>query len=226
MDQLTRNRLIGGSVLLFAGLLFLPVILNPDDSQLSNPDLSLGAKTDKPVVKVSTENQKIPEVPTLELSSVESDVADTAVTPGSQKKQKEQLLPVSLESLSGDAVAQKTGLTKKNTSKQHVTLQNKASTVKKATAKVVAKNNTEKQTASKTTKTSWIRVGSFADENNANKLAALLKRQRYSVKIEKTSVGDTIYQRVLVGPFTDEKKMQAALARIAADGKYAPSIQR
>ncbi len=210
MNQLTRNRLIGGGVLLFTGLLFVPVIVNPDNTQLNNPDVTFVT----PATSISeTENTPpLPKVVTLESTPVApNEKTDTA-------KQPTKLVPISLESLdnSNDVATTKTEI-KTNIEK------NSPSVVKKATAKITPKLNDKKPTAMKV---SWIRVGSFSDNANAEKLATLLKRQHYAVKIEKTTVSGTVYRRVLVGPFTDEKKMQTALKHINASGKYTPSIQR
>ncbi len=215
MNQLTRNRLIGGGVLLFTGLLFVPVIVNPDNTRLNNPDVTFATPANKPTSSISeTENTPpLPKVVTLESTPVVAPKEKTGTA-----KQATKLVPISLESLdnSNDVATTKTEI-KTNIEK------NSPSAVKKATAKITPKLNNKKPTAMNV---SWIRVGSFSDNANAEKLATLLKRQHYAVKIEKTTVNGTVYRRVLVGPFTDEKKMQTVLKHINASGEYTPSIQR
>ncbi|PIE47977.1 MAG: hypothetical protein CSA42_01010 [Gammaproteobacteria bacterium] len=223
MNQLTKNRLIGGSVLLFAGLLFVPVIINPDNTQLNNPDATVEIPTNQPVVSTNKTTNK-PDLSKADLSKTLA--LESASTSPKEKtntdKQASKLVPISLESLDNSNDVAETKPATKPAIKPNID-KNSPSVVKKATAKITPKPKDKKPAA---IKVSWIRVGSFSDNANAEKLAALLKRQHYAVKIEKTTVNGTVYRRVLVGPFTDEKKMQTALKHISANGEYIPSIQR
>lgn len=94
MDRLTKNRLIGGAVLLLTAVLFLPGILQPEASVLKNPDLAvhlapkstLSTSQDKRTEKMSPETPLV-----LESSKALSAQAGNDTTG--------HLMPITLESL-------------------------------------------------------------------------------------------------------------------------------
>lgn len=209
MNQLTRNRLIGGAVLVFAGVLFVPALLNPTPKPLSNPNLAIHIQSNQPVtqkpvdVVLTSPNSTQPlAIEPLALESL-SEGGETvkpqtatqsvaSVTDNSQ--QSKPLLPISLESVAANT---------DNT------------TQKPSTSAVVQQAST----------VSWLRVGSFSSQANAEQLAANLKSASYPVKIETTTIDDKAFQRVLVGPFKSEKAMEQVMKGIQARG-YNPSVQR
>lgn len=236
MNQLIRNRLIGGAVLVFAGALFIPAILSPAAKTLDNPQLAIRIKgnqpkdtkttiallsttPEEPVVTVEAKPVVIPPTVTkpkitankpLALESLSDEVAtqpqnsvrpsnatQAAVQTGSQsgKQKTNRLMPVALESIDTKSIAK--------------------------TSKPSAAANQQRNS----TAVSWLRVGSFSSQANAEKLATMLKSVNYPVKIERIAIGDKSFQRVLVGPFHDEKKMTIVMKSIQARG-YTPSVQR
>lgn len=210
MNQLTKNRLIGGGVLLLAGALFIPAILTPDSKPLTNPDLAINIRPsenttvavmpkNKPVELVSAKEGDGIVVQPLSLESLSEDVAVSAQKPSNQQTaqqatKKKPLMAISLESVDDrpSAVVQKPA----------------------------AASNKEKNTPA-----SWLRIGSFSSRKNADKLAATLKSSRYPVKIETIKVEGKAFQRVLVGPFSNEKRMTKIMKSIQKRG-YNPSVQR
>lgn len=100
MDRLTKNRLIGGGVLLLTALLFLPSILTPVTSTLENPDLviHLGAKTPALISARESHPEKTPQIKPVKPLVLESSKA----LPSSQTTEpntSEHLIPITLESL-------------------------------------------------------------------------------------------------------------------------------
>lgn len=209
MNQLMRNRLIGGAVLVFAGALFVPAILNPDAKPLSNPNLAINLKTNTPVV----------DKPTVTLLSAKP--AEATQTPTTE--------PLTLASIGDEAVAT-TAARPSGAAKPVKNPAQKQSTAEKPLMNISLESIDDKPSAVKKTQqnsraSSWLRVGSFSSQVNADKLAASLQSARYPVKIETITIDGKGFQRVLVGPFSDEKKMQKIMQSIQARG-YNPSVQR
>ncbi len=211
MNQLNRNRLIGGSVLLFAGLLFAPMILTPPETTLTNPTLAVRIDSDNPQAKPS---QGV----VLSTASKENSAPVTVPSVASQPS-------VQLESI---AKPPKAATTQANNlpadAKNHpVVLESKAATSTSKPRKAATGNNKPSKTVATSTG-SWVRVGSFASKANAKKLANKLKKQ-YAVSIETIKVDGKDYRRVLIGPFAAEAKLQAAIKAMRSAG-YQPSVQR
>lgn len=257
MQTLSRNRLIGGIVLAFAAMLFVPAVLTPkNNGTVSTPDLSIKVHSDNPLAKSNTtqstvanqtpttakENHTTPGTPTLQLESFDDAVAtntartvqpntttatitrpedlvqspqstqsNTSTAVASAKNASARALPIKLESFGDDKPSNKPS--------NRVST---ATTTAVSTTESPKTNNLTNNTAKQ--REQWIRVGSFSDLSNADNLAAMLKRKRYSVKIENVTVSGQPYRRVLLGPFTDNKKMQKVLKQISAEG-FSPSIQ-
>ncbi len=97
MDNLNRNRLIGGGVLLLAGLLFMPAILTPTQQPLTNPDLPTSTPTAPLVTTVKKEikQKNTLEQPTEEITLVTTDNKQTSENNNATEK---ELVTVKLES--------------------------------------------------------------------------------------------------------------------------------
>ncbi len=223
MNQLNKNRLIGGSVLVFAALLFTPAILTPKPSGLENPTLAVRINSDnesKPLQvsvlpKIPEPNQEAEEqIPSVQQSApkpsiqLESVIAqeDNKTTPPPTAKTEVAITPPSLKPQTPPSRPKVTKVTPSKVTpsrpKQGVTL--------KSTGK----------------KTSWLRVGSFSSKKNASKLLKQLrKKYGYPVKVEVSTVDGKTYHRVLVGPYNKEDKLQSARSALIKDG-HNPSIQR
>ncbi|MGY0399552.1 MAG: SPOR domain-containing protein [Ostreibacterium sp.] len=227
MQKLTRNRLIGGAVLVFAGMLFIPIILTPENKTINNPHLSIHVQPNNPVSTASTSfanktdaNASIIAVPenppALQLESLDAIVKKDEViaitTPEnlilpsqpsppaklktSAKEKSSNFLPITLTSLDNKAVTV-----------------NKASSLGKTKDKPAKKNHE-----------SWVRVGSFSNMANADELTQKLEKQHFSVKIENKIISGTLFRRVLVGPFSNDAEIRAALKKIKSED-FSPSTQ-
>ncbi len=207
MGNLNRNRLIGGGVLLLASLLFVPAILTPTRQPLSNPDLP--AETAVPNVIVGGD------------SAAKKD--KTAAKVGG----------LSLESVADEKnVDDKKTMANQAADNENITKAEDLlpkSAKEKTTAAIHLESVSTEKTTAPTLKTSkqerWVRVGSFSNLKNADKLAAALQRKKYPVKIENIKVSGKPYRRVLVGPFASDKEMRRVLNQIQSEG-LSPRIQQ
>lgn len=205
MNQLNKNRLIGGAVLLFAGLLFAPMILTPAPHPLVNPTLAVHIDSDNPQAKPSqsattvkpakaTAKPTVPTQPSVKLESIDDTVVDNR-----------------------QAVPSKQPTPANTAAKPLLVVLESAIALDNSKLSATAANN------SNTSKGSWVRVASFSSKANADKLVTQLKQKKYSVKTQVTTVDGKSYRRVLVGPFSAEN-LQSAMKKIRAEG-YKPSIQ-
>ncbi len=204
MNQINKNRLIGGGVLVFAALLFAPAILTPQPRDLENPTLAVRIESDNGSkslqVSASPKTQEPQQetnsqTPNIQLESVATQknnrVNNTVTSPRPNK------IPVVVATSNQLTVSAVPGR-----SKQGVTIK---STGKKA---------------------SWLRVGSFSSKKNANNLFKQLRKQYgHLVKVEVSTVDGKTYHRVLVGPYNEEDKLQNVRLTLIKDG-HNPRIQR
>lgn len=203
MNQLNKNRLIGGGVIAFAALLFAPAILTPETNQLSNPDLAVSINPS------STTSQE--SVARLEQKNNQNQQNLSPSVPFPAPP------TLALESTTNVAAA--------NTPKP---VKNPVKSQPKATAKTVPvalkTKPVKPKKANSQARSSWLRVGSFASVKNANSLLKKLQ-SRYPAKVEKITINGKTYHRVLVGPYNDEGALQQAKKIFSSNG-YKPSIQR
>ncbi|PIE45482.1 MAG: hypothetical protein CSA45_02670 [Gammaproteobacteria bacterium] len=228
MNKITKNRLIGGAVILFAALFFIPSILKPTNQAIETPDLTISGSGTSETEQSSTLETKVDEKigdenTTLVLASVDDEVVgdeaaeakqplvqDNKQSPENGKKTTDtskngadhssQPMPFQLESIGGIDEA-------KGEKEQAV--------AHKIKEKVKEKTKGEER---------WVRIGSFSDLANADKLAKTLKTKNFPVHVETVKVSGKRYKRVLVGPFYNEKVMRAVLKQMRAAG-FTPDIQ-
>lgn len=213
MNKTIINRIIGSIVLGLVAVAVLPKLLTPAPSDFSMQGFEVVVngngvnKVDnKPTITIEG-------MPTLELQSVDEDTAIASTespTPSAQPTQPAtsldvpdtatteapQTLPVKLESLSLADGSQS----------------NRPS------------QNAEGDSGKKLDKVSWIRVGSYADLENAEKLANAFKARKLPVKIEEVQISGVAYRRVLIGPFTEADKLDKVMKIIQAEG-HTPAVQ-
>lgn len=198
MNQLNKNRFIGGSVLLFAALLFAPSILTPEKASMKNPTFTVDIRAD--------DNTSLPSPQT---------VVET------QTNAPDSSLPViQLESVPATTTANESAVAQAETPSKSISSSKDNNT---NSVSVVFESKTPKK-PSQVLKSSWLRVGSFNNEKNANDLLKKLKA-RFPVKIETTTVDNKTYHRVLVGPYNNEKTLQT-VKKALSDSGYEPGVQR
>ncbi|MCG8369979.1 MAG: SPOR domain-containing protein [Proteobacteria bacterium] len=79
--------------------------------------------------------------------------------------------------------------------------------------------------ASSTTGMWAVQLGSFSNKNNAEKLAADLRKQDYAAFLSQLRTGSGVMHRVRIGPQKDRassEAMAARLAKVGHDGKVVP----
>ncbi len=195
--------------MLMTGFLFVPAILTPPQQQVKNPTVKINANS--AVANVKGTDRKAQE--------------DVAMTKGSG---------IQLESVDG---SQATGLTTAKSSAPIVKPEDLAGSATESSMMPIkleslgvadgaagSGKKTDNFQLRVKKKESWLRVGSFSNLKNADKLAEELKRKKYSVKIENTSISGTPYRRVLIGPFNSDKETRKALEQMKLDG-FTPSLQ-
>ncbi len=202
MDNLNRNRLIGGGVLLLAGLLFVPAILTPTQHPLSNPDFPVSSNVIPKVVVNQTQVKPADE------SSNNTEVITLASADNSQPTKTKQ--PTEVE--------KQTPKPNSDNKKELVSVKLESFDTKKPEKTDIKVTKPNKQE-------SWVRVASFSNLANADELVAQLKRKNYPVKIENIKIKGKPYRRVLLGPYASEKEMRSVLNQIQKEG-FSPDVQR
>lgn len=224
MNQLNKNRLIGGGVLAFAALLFAPSILTPEKHDLTNPTLVVNIDdnaTDRPsqasiASENATTNSVTPSVSAQPAVKLESLNAETRVA-SSANASANATSSASANSKPSAPTSNSTNNVKPVPVALGSTAGNTVSPVSSAKPSATATHNTP-------TKSSWLRVGSFSSQKNADNLLKKLKA-KYPVKVETITVDGKTYHRVLVGPYNSENTLQTAKKSLNASG-YQPGIQR
>lgn len=206
MTPLTRNRLIGGAVVALAAMLFVPTILTPEKQAPQKKVLNINIDSNQPIA-----NKKADET----LSSVEP--IDISLTSIDEKEDEVVVAPPHPQSSKKDD---------NNQSKQTQVIQENAAN--KSTAQPVLKPAVTKpitqSTDSKSAMAAWVRVGSFADLHNAEKLAKDLGLQGFKTSVKTIVVSGTNYHRVLIGPFDSDEKAKKVIGRLSKKG-FTPNIQ-
>lgn len=201
-------------MLVLAGLLFVPAILTPVQKTIDNPNFNVSVKPDtsQPVMVTTMPNTKSSEKPLVQLESVESQPEIG--------KEPTKTAPITTP----ENLVAGTQPSKSATAKPMVAIKLESLGDAGGPQKPVVRPANENNPALKK-RESWVRVGSFSNLANADKLAAELKDKKYSVKIENTKVSGKPYRRVLIGPFSSSEEMRKVLDQIRLDG-FSPSIQR
>lgn len=146
MNKLNKNRIIGGTVIAFAALLFAPAILTPEQQNLANPTLAVQIDSNNPQAKPS----QIAVLP----KETDAVATNTPVTVPAQPT-------IQLESLGGADIDNTTS------AKPQVAEKPKAKPVPVAL---------QTQASAADIDNSWLRVGSFSSEKNAAALVGTLKK--------------------------------------------------
>ncbi len=200
MNQIIINRVIGSVVLGLVSITVLPRLLSPEPSDFSMHGVEVVVNGQRSVNTSQQSNQQpssgveIDALPPLELQSLASSDEAEVVENESSHNQPSADAGSNLVPVKLESVA----------------------AVSPQTQSLTADDRGDK--------TSWIRVGSYADLKNADRLAKEYRDRKLPVKIEEVQISGVAYKRVLIGPFTDKEKLQKVMKVIQQEG-HSPAVQ-
>jgi DedD protein len=203
MDQLLKQRLIGAIVIISLAVIFIPMILEGPDDELSSrtqdmpppPSIDYQAEVELPVPAESPESFKPPtatiteqEVSAIpEPSTPEHDAVTSQAEPAIRQPE-----PVESAKTPIPAVA------------------------KQPSSRVATKTTT----APATTQGAWIlQAGSFSQQSNATSLRDRLKKAGYQVAVQDVKGTDGYLYRVLIGPVSDRKAAEKLRDKLVREQK-------
>ncbi len=208
MERALKERIIGAAVLVLFVVLVVPIFLDGppgDDEIVSEPVLLPGQEAEKTQTVVLERNRTEP-VPaaSAKTPAAEPDaVQDRVETPRAQK-------PVPTETRAAEkapAVVEK---------------QSQA-----APDVAVSAPKTEPASAATTSPTGmWaVQLGSFSNKENAEKLAADLRKQGYAAFLSQLTTSSGQLHRVRIGPQKDRESAEAMarrLSKVGQEGQVVP----
>jgi DedD protein len=207
MDQMLKQRLIGAIVIISLAVIFIPMILEGPDNELSPrnqdmpppPTIDYQAEVDLPVPSESTEPAESP---------------DATVT-----EQEVMAVPESTVSQPEAVISQ---------SEAPSTLSEPVETGKTPKAVVVEPPSSSEppSTATASTQGGWIlQVGSFSQPANALSLRDRLKKSGYQVVVQDVKKGtNSTIHRVLVGPVNDRQEAEKLRDKLAREQKLTAMV--
>lgn len=198
MDRALKERIIGAVVLVVFVVLIVPVFLDgpPEDSEIVSERVLLPGQEDQKSQTVVLDRNRTQPVP----------AAAPAPTPASQEPARQE--PERQEPAQEDDVAEEP----------------KPAVVQEKPAEKVAPQPAPAQAAS-TTGMWAVQLGSFSNKENAEKLAADLRKQGYAAFLSQLTTGNGQLHRVRIGPQKDRdsaEEMAKRLAKVGQEGQVVP----
>lgn len=198
MDRALKERIIGAVVLVVFVVLIVPVFLDgpPEDSEIVSERVLLPGQEDQKSQTVVLDRNRTQPVP----------AAAPAPTPASQEPARQE--PERQEPAQEDDVAEEP----------------KPTVVQEKPAEKVAPQPAPAQAAS-TTGMWAVQLGSFSNKENAEKLAADLRKQGYAAFLSQLTTGNGQLHRVRIGPQKDRdsaEEMAKRLAKVGQEGQVVP----
>jgi DedD protein len=197
MDQMLKQRLIGAIVIIALAVIFIPMILEGPDDELS------------------PRTQDMPPPPTIDYQTeVELAVPEEATVPA------ESLADTSTEQEVSAIPEPPMPQPEAVTIEAEVPVkQSEPAVVKQPLAK------TPPGTATSVTQGGWIlQVGSFSQQANALALRDRLKKSGYQASVKEVKGGGGTIHRVLVGPVSDRPAAEKLRDKLASEQKLAAMV--
>src|SRR5210317_461218 len=199
MDRALKERIIGAVVLVVFVVLIVPVFLDgpPEDSEIVSERVLLPGQEDQKSQTVVLDRNRTQPVPAA---------TAPAPTPASQEPARQE--PERQEPAQEDDVAEEP----------------KPTVVQEKPAEKVAPQPAPTQAAS-TTGMWAVQLGSFSNKENAEKLAADLRKQGYAAFLSQLTTGNGQLHRVRIGPQKDRdsaEEMAKRLAKVGQEGQVVP----
>jgi len=206
MDQMLKQRLIGAIVIISLAVIFIPMILEGPDNELS------------------PRNQDMPPPPTIDYQSevelpVPSETPEPVDSPEAADTEQE------VSAIPGSPVSQPETVTSQaEVPPTHAEPVESEPPPKPVVVKQPS-SSTPPKTASASTQGGWIlQVGSFSQQANALGLRDRLKKSGYQVAVlDVKSPSGTIY-RVLIGPVGDRQAAEKLRDKLAREQKLTAMV--
>ena len=199
MERALKERIIGAVVLVLVVVLVVPIFLDgpPDDTEIVSERVLLPGQDDQKTQTVVLERDREDPVPVA-----------TSPTPARQEPAREEPKPVVVEQKPPEA---------ETTTPE--------TTTPKPTPEPV-KEPVIEQAAASTTGMWAVQLGSFSNKDNAEKLAADLRKQGYAAFLSQlTTNSGELRHRVRIGPQKDREgaeEMARRLSRAGHEGQVVP----
>lgn len=192
MDRALKERIIGAVVLVLFVVLVVPVFLDgpPDETEMVSERVPLPGQGDQEIRTVVLDRDRDTPVPaTVNSAPAEAAPADTAVAQTRETTAEERPAP---EPVPPPAV--ETGTT----------------TSEPPARELVAAPSATGMWA--------VQLGSFGDKDNAERLAADLRKQGFAAFLSRLQTDNGELQRVRIGPQKDRESAEAMAERLAKAG--------
>ena len=194
MDRALKERIIGAMVLVLFVVLVVPVFLDgpPDDSEIVTEHVSLPGQSDQKAQTVVLERDRKDPVPAAnnDVAAQEPPLPDVVVA--RQEPVREPASSPPLEVEEEEPVAE--------------SAEKKSSPV------------TQPPPIVSTTGMWAVQLGSFGNQENAERLAADLRKQGFAAFLSQLSTGSDRLHRVRIGPQKDRESAEAMAERLAKAG--------
>jgi DedD protein len=222
MDQMLKQRLIGAIVIIALAVIFIPMILEGPDKELSTRTRSMPPP---PAIDYQTEV----ELPVPAATSEAPEPAGTPVT--AAPEQDVSALPESATPPAEPAAAATAPVAVKpveSAAKPPVPKPPapRPPAPKQAVAKPLPPpEKSPPKTASVVSQGGWVlQVGSFTQQANAQSLRDRLKKSGYQVTVQVAKGADGSIHRVLVGPVSDRTTAEKLRDKLARDQKLTAMV--
>jgi len=202
MERALKERIIGAAVLVLFVVLVVPVFLDgpPDATEMVSESVLLPGQQDQKTQTVVLDRNRTEPVPAAN-NSTEDEAAPAVKAP-----QPKATPPEPQEAKEKPAAVEKKS---------------------EPTPKVVApKPSPAVKTRPASTTGMWaVQLGSFSNKDNAEKLAADLRKQGYAAFLSQLTTDSARLHRVRIGPQKDRQSAEAMasrLAKVGHDGQVVP----
>jgi DedD protein len=208
MDQMLKQRLIGAIVIISLAVIFIPMILEGPDNEMSPrnqdmpppPTIDYQMEVELPVPSESPETVESPDA-----TVTEQEVSAIPETPVSQP-----------EAITGQAEAPPPPA--------HAEPVESAPPPKPVAVKQPS-SSTPPKTAPASTQGGWIlQVGSFSQQANALSLQDRLKKSGYQVAVLDVKSASGTIHRVLIGPVSDRQAAEKLRDKLAREQKLTAMV--
>ena len=238
MDRRVKERLIGATILVVLIVLIVPELLSgpkrppPRRAALSLPVPTRSVSVDLSTSKATTASAAADAASAASAGDDAGAAAPSAASPTTAGPPAASADAPDAGAAAGSAPANPAGeaeaptVTTLRAQTPAPALESHASTPKSASEarRSIAAGDAEEAAASSSHRGWAVQLGSFANKENAEKLAHQLRTQRASVYVISSGSGPTLRYRVRVGPLRDREAAEHAIAKLKSEGHPATLV--